>query len=57
MEEDDDLEEFEEDALSPIVAATVALHEMYCALIEGGFDQHEALRLIGFIMWEQEFGE
>jgi hypothetical protein len=59
---DDELETEESDEgddgdLSPLVEAAVALHEVYLALIEGGFDEFEALRMLAYIVSEQGIGE
>lgn len=48
---DDDLD------LAPLVEATVALHEVYLALIDGGFDDGAALRLIAYLIAEQGLAE
>lgn len=63
-DDDDDLDEDEIDDLDeesiappPLVEATIALHEMYCALIEGGFDSPDALRIIAYAIAEQGLAE
>jgi hypothetical protein len=54
-DEADDIEEQEDEDgdLSPLVEAAVALHEVYLALIEGGFDEFEAIRILALIISEQ----
>lgn len=48
---DDDLEEIE---LPPLLQAAVSLHEVYTALTDAGFDEYDALRLIGFIITDRD---
>lgn len=56
--EDEDLEDLEDEIdLAPLVEATVALHEVYLALIDGGFDDSAALRLIAYLIAEQGLAE
>lgn len=59
--DDDDIEETDETEddgdLSPLVEAAVALHEVYTALIDGGFDEFEALRMLAIVIAEQGIGE
>ena len=56
--DDEDLDEIEDDVdLAPLVEATVALHEVYLALIDGGFDDGAALRLIAYLIAEQGLAE
>lgn len=60
MDEDPDIEEDSEEEdgdLSPLVEAAVALHEVYCALVDGGFDEFDALRLLAYIVSDQGLGE
>ena len=58
-EEPEEVEESEEEDgdLSPLVEAAVALHEVYLAMIEGGFDEYEALRILALIISEQGLSE
>ena len=51
----DDLED--ELAPTPLVEATTALHEVYTALIEGGFGEYDALRLVAYMISEQGLAE
>jgi len=56
--DDEDLEDIEEEIeLAPLVEATVALHEVYLALIDGGFDDGAALRLVAYLITEQGLTE
>ena len=58
-EEDiDELEDIEDDVdLPPLTEAAVHLHEMYLALIDGGFDTYDALRMVTWLISEQGIGE
>jgi hypothetical protein len=53
----DDDEETEDGDLPPLVEACVALHEIYLALLDGGFTEREALRIIALAMAEGELTE
>lgn len=58
MTDDDDdsdaLDELEDEiAFAPLVEATIALHEVYVALIDGGFGEYDALRLVAYMISEQ----
>lgn len=56
--DDEDLDDIEDEVdLAPLVEATVALHEVYLALIDGGFDDGAALRLIAYLIAEQGLTE
>lgn len=61
LEDEDDLYDLDslEDEITPppLVEATIALHEMYCALVEGGFDESDALRIIAYAIAEQGLAE
>lgn len=58
---DDDYDEYEDKTedgdLPPLVEACVALHEIYLALLDGGFTEREALRIIALAMAEGELAE
>ena len=56
---DDDTEddETEDGDLPPLVEACVALHEVYLALLEGGFTEREGCRIIALAMAEGDLTE
>lgn len=54
----DELDEIEDDVdLPPLTAAAVALHEVYLALTEAGFEEYDALRMVTWMISEQGIGE
>lgn len=50
MDDDDDIELDEYEDLPPLTQAAVALHEMYIALVDAGFGEGEALRMIAWLI-------
>ena len=52
-----ELELDEDDDLSPLVEAAIALHEIYLSLVDAGFQDHEALRVIANVIVEQGITE
>ena len=57
-DEDEELVELDEDDdLSPLLEAAIALHEIYLSLIDGGFQDYEAIRIISNVIVEQGITE
>ena len=55
---DDDIDDIEEEIdLPPLTQAAVALHEVFLALVEGGFDDYDAIRLVAQLIIEQGIGD
>lgn len=40
--------------LTPLVLDAIQMHEYFCAFIEAGFTESQALRLVGFVFSEGE---
>jgi len=55
VDDEDDTTE-EDDGLSPLLEAAIALHEVYLSLVEGGFLESEALRILAYVLAEQGIG-
>jgi hypothetical protein len=41
------------DDVTPLTQAAIALHEVYCALLAGGFAEHQALRVVAHMIAEE----
>jgi hypothetical protein len=49
-----DPDEIEELGMTPLEQATIGLHELYSSLVSAGFTEDKALRLVGFLMVDQD---
>ena len=49
-EEQDNLDDFEFDGLSPLEQDAANMHEMFLALMTAGFTERQALQLVAFLI-------
>jgi hypothetical protein len=50
MSEEDNLDDFEFDGMSPLEQDAANMHEMFLALIKSGFTERQALQLVAFLI-------
>lgn len=50
MAQEDNLDDFEFDSLSPLEQDAANMHEMFLALMKAGFEERQALQLIAFLL-------
>lgn len=57
-DENEEIDEIEEECdLPPLTQAAVALHEVFLALVDGGFEDYDAIRLVAQLIIEQGIGD
>ena len=57
MECPDGFDEDEDGDFGPLTEAAIAMHELYLSLLDGGFEEREALRILAMLITEQGFSE
>jgi hypothetical protein len=50
MSEENNLDDFEFDGMSPLEQDAANMHEMFLALIKSGFTERQALQLVAFLI-------